>query len=78
MSEQLPAATIVTVLPLTVQTAGVVLAKTTGLVDAPPVADRVNVPFGAYTGAAGLALKLAIAWAARPMLTLSATCVAGL
>lgn len=43
----LAAATMVTVLPATVHTAGVVLAKTTGLADAPPVAERANVPFGA-------------------------------
>ena len=64
MSEQLPEVSIRTVLPVTVQTAGVVLAKTTGLVDAPPVADTANVPFTANTGAAGLATKLVIVWPA--------------
>ena len=74
----MPAVSIVAVLPLTVQTAGVVLAKTTGLVDAPPVADSANVPFGANTGAAGLAVKLVMAWAARPIATLRTTCGAAL
>jgi hypothetical protein len=36
----------VTVVPLTWQTCAVVLAKTTGLPDAPPVATSANVPFG--------------------------------
>ena len=53
VSAQLPAATIVTVLPATVHTAAVVLANTTGLPEAPPVADTLNVPPGANTGEAG-------------------------
>ena len=64
MSAQLPAETIVTVPPATVQIAGVVLANTTGLPEAPPLAEMAKVPLGAYTGAAGLATKLVIVWAA--------------
>ena len=45
------------------------LANCTGLVEAPPVADTLKVPFGANVGAAGLAMKLVIACAAAPMVT---------
>jgi hypothetical protein len=68
----------VTVLPLTLQTDGEALANVTGLVDAPPVADTVNVPFGAKTGAAGLATKYVIACVADPITTVSDTCGAAL
>ena len=64
MSAQAPADSIVTIVPLTLQTLGEVLANTTGLLEPPPVADTVNVPFGANTGAAGLATKLLILWPA--------------
>ena len=78
MSAQLPAPSIVTVLPDTVHTEVDVLANTTGLPDAPPVADTVNVPPGAYTGAAGFATKLLMAWLAMPMVTASVACGAAL
>ena len=62
VSPQLPAETIVTVAPATVQTAGVVLANTTGLPEAPPVAETMNVPPAVNTGAAGVAVKAVMAW----------------
>ena len=62
---QLPADTMVTVAPATEHTAGVVLPNTTGLPDAPPVAETANVPFGANTGADGLAANPPIACVAR-------------
>jgi hypothetical protein len=69
-----PADSIVTVVPVTVQTAGVVLPKTTGLVDAPAVAEIANVPPGENVGAAGVATKPVMACAPRPMATSSVTC----
>ena len=54
---------IVTVLPLTVHTVGAVLAYTTALLEPPPVADTLKVPFGLKAGAPGLAAKLLIACA---------------
>ena len=65
-------------LPLTEHTVGAVLANTTGLLDAPPVADTLKVPFGLNTGAAGLAAKLVITCVAAPIATFSATCGAPL
>ena len=57
---QVPAVSIVTVAFDTVQTAGVVLAKTTGLPEAPPVAATIKMLFA--TNAIGVAgLKLVIA-----------------
>ena len=53
-------------------------ANTTGLVSGPGVADTVNVPPGAYTGAAGLAAKLVIIWLPAPMATVSVACGAAL
>ncbi|MNW22861.1 hypothetical protein D3C71_2246040 [compost metagenome] len=61
-------------LPLTVHTEVVVLANTTGLVDAPGVAETAKVPPGAYTGEAGLAAKSVMAWLATVMATSSRTC----
>ena len=66
-----PADSMVTVLPLTVHTDEELLENTTGLVEGPPEAETVNVPFGANTGAVGVATKLVIAWLAAPMTTSS-------
>ena len=71
---QVPAATPVTVLPLTVQTPVVVEANVTGLPDAPPVADTVPIP---PTTAAGAEPKLII-WLPRPMVKLWVAWVAAL
>ena len=67
MRSHVPAATIVTVaVPgVTVQMAGDKLAKTIGLPEAPPVADKVNVPLA--TKAIGVAgLKPVITCESRP------------
>ena len=81
---QVPAATIVTVaVPgVTVQMAGDKLAKTTGLPEAPPVADKVKVPLATKAiGVAGLnpvivctmpVLNMAMAWAAAANVALPA------
>jgi hypothetical protein len=64
----------VTVLPLTVHADVVVLANVTALVDAPPVAETLNVPPGLKVGLAGVAMKLVIACEANPIVTSSVTC----
>ena len=74
----MPAAKVLTVLPLTEHTAGVVLAYTTGLVDGPPEALSAKLAPGAYTGAAGVALKPVIACAAAVIATSSTACGAAL
>lgn len=67
MRVQAPAESTKVVLPLTVQTAGAVLAKVTGLPDVPPVADRLKVsPTALVTGLAGL--KPVMIWVALVML----------
>ena len=78
VSAQLPAATMVTVLPATVHTAAVVLAKTTGLPEAPPLADTLKVPPGANTGEAGFAAKPVMAWVAVAIVTARLACGAAL
>ena len=70
----MPAVSMVTVLPLTVHTDVVVLAKVTALVEAPAVADTLNVPPGLKVGLAGVAMKLVIVWLANPIETSSGTC----
>jgi hypothetical protein len=68
----------VTVLPLTVHTVGDVLPNTTGLVEAPAVADTLKVPPDANVGVAGVAMKFVMACAAWPIATSSVTCGAAL
>ena len=53
-----------TVVPLSVQTPGEVEAKTSGLVEAPGVAEIVNVPPGLNMGLVGADAKLVMAWLA--------------
>lgn len=63
----MPADSIVTVRPATLQIAGVVVANTTGLPEAPPLAETLKLPLGANTGAAGSAMNCWIVCRACPM-----------
>ena len=60
--EQVPAATIVAVLPVTVHTDGLLDVKTIGLPDAPPVAERATVAFVAKAWSTGL-VNVIVCWA---------------
>ena len=71
---QVPAATPVTVLPLTVQTPVVVEVNVTGLPDRPPVAETVPLPPTLNVGA----VPKLIVWLPRPMLKLWVAWVAAL
>lgn len=68
VNAQLPADSMVTVLPDTVQTAGDAEPNTNAAVDAPGVADTVKLPPGAKTGAAG--------FDAKPVITCEAAVIA--
>ena len=72
VSAQVPAERMVTVAPLTEHTPLDVLANTTGLPEAPPSAESVNVAAGAYIGAAGLAANAVMACGA---LSITTACV---
>src|SRR5688572_15828700 len=62
------------VAPLAVQTPVVAEANTTGLVEAPGVAETVNVPPVTNTGSGGDDAKLPIAWSPFAIFAFSAAC----